>query len=326
MKPTQKPTLALSSCWCSGRHTDGDAMLREMASLGFSHAELSHGVRITLVPGILKAVEAGVIKISSVHNFCPLPTGVTQAAPNLFEPSVADLREHDQWVRQTKRTLDFAAQVGARVMVLHLGSVKFFWLNPVPKLNALFESKPEFSAENGSAMKDATYAALQAKTLAKLRARMGPFWQRVKSSLDEIREYALEKKVALGCENRERVEELPLDSDFGDLFSSLTAPNTAGYWHDAGHAHIKETMGFLNHREQLEKNAGQLLGFHLHDVNAEGSDHQAIGNGSIDFDMVSSFWKPHHLLVLELSPKLSVDDVKKSKSRVESLMNARFKA
>ena len=71
-----KPTLTLSTSWCSHRHTDGYVMLREMADLGFSHVELSHGIRITLVPGILKAVEEGVIKIGSTHNFCPLPTGI----------------------------------------------------------------------------------------------------------------------------------------------------------------------------------------------------------------------------------------------------------
>ncbi len=36
-------------------------MLTEMAELGFRHVELSHGIRITLVPGIMKAVEEGVI-------------------------------------------------------------------------------------------------------------------------------------------------------------------------------------------------------------------------------------------------------------------------
>ncbi len=62
-------------------------MAREMADLGFSHIELSHGIRITLVPGILRAVEEGVVKVGSAHNFCPLPMGVFKAAPNLFEPS-----------------------------------------------------------------------------------------------------------------------------------------------------------------------------------------------------------------------------------------------
>jgi sugar phosphate isomerase/epimerase len=166
-----KPILSLSTSWCSHRHTDGYEMLREMAGLGFEYAELSHGIRIPLVPGILRAVEEGVIKIGSTHNFCPLPTGVNQAAPNLFEPSSRDFREHDQWLRYTKRTLDFAEQVRARVTVCHLGSVEFFWFNPVNKLEAYLETHPD-----AVATQDKVYQALLAKSLAKLRKRMGPFW------------------------------------------------------------------------------------------------------------------------------------------------------
>ena len=42
---------SLSSCWNSNRHTDGRAMLREIRELGFDYAELSHGIRISLLPG-----------------------------------------------------------------------------------------------------------------------------------------------------------------------------------------------------------------------------------------------------------------------------------
>jgi hypothetical protein len=47
---------SLSTCWNSHRHTDGRALLREIRDLGFTHAELSHGTRISLMPGILDAV------------------------------------------------------------------------------------------------------------------------------------------------------------------------------------------------------------------------------------------------------------------------------
>lgn len=67
-------------------------MLQEMADLGFEWVELSHGIKIVLVPGILKAVAEGVVKIASVHNFCPLPTGVMHAAPNHYMPSATDAR------------------------------------------------------------------------------------------------------------------------------------------------------------------------------------------------------------------------------------------
>ena len=41
---------SLSTCWNSHRHTDGRAMLREIRDLGFDYAELSHGIRISLLP------------------------------------------------------------------------------------------------------------------------------------------------------------------------------------------------------------------------------------------------------------------------------------
>ncbi|HET7625776.1 MAG TPA: sugar phosphate isomerase/epimerase, partial [Verrucomicrobiae bacterium] len=76
---------SFSTCWNSHRHTDGRAMLREIRELGFDYAELSHGTRISLLPGILDAVQAGEIKISTLHNFCPLPIGVNHSAPNLYQ-------------------------------------------------------------------------------------------------------------------------------------------------------------------------------------------------------------------------------------------------
>lgn len=294
-------------------------MLREMAGLGFEWTELSHGIRITQVPGILKAVEEGVIKIASCHNFCPLPAGVQHAAPNLYLPSSADARERDQWLRHSKRTIDFAHQVRARKVVLHLGSVEFFWFNPAHKVEAHIAAHPgtDFST-------DAGYQKLLAKSLAKLKTRLPVYWDNTKAGLVQLLPYAGEKGVLLGFENREKFEELPLDADHSDLIALMAKPNACGYWHDTGHAQIKQNMGLLNHREHLGKNAPHAIGFHLHDVSAEGRDHHAIGSGKVDFEMVSSFWRPEHTLVIELSPRLTPEEVLSSKQRVEQLVTARF--
>src|SRR5215472_12588375 len=100
--------FSFSSCWNSHRHHDGRAMLREIRDLGFEFAELSHGTRISLMPGILEAVDAGEIKISSLHNFCPLPMGVMHSAPNLYQYS-DPRRDHRELAHKyTVRTLDFA--------------------------------------------------------------------------------------------------------------------------------------------------------------------------------------------------------------------------
>src|SRR5882724_100242 len=114
---------SFSTCWNSHRHTDGRAMLREIRDLGFNHAELSHGIRVSLMPGILDAVDAGEIKISSLHNFCPLPMGVTRASPNLFEFSSDKDRDRELALKHTLKTIGFAARVKASVVVLHLGSM-----------------------------------------------------------------------------------------------------------------------------------------------------------------------------------------------------------
>src|SRR3954467_1517100 len=114
---------SFSTCWNSHRHTDGRAMLREIRALGFEFAELSHGIRISLLPGILEAVDAGEIQISTLHNFCPLPIGVDHPAPNLFKFSSPDRRERESAWRHSVRTIETAARLKAKVVVLHLGSI-----------------------------------------------------------------------------------------------------------------------------------------------------------------------------------------------------------
>ena len=295
-------------------------MLKEMAGLGFEYVELSHGIRITLVPGILKAVEEGIVKVASCHNFCPLPTGVTHAAPNLYVCSSLDGRERDQWMRHSKRTIDFAAQVKARKVVMHLGTAEFFWFNPAGKIDAYVDAHPDADLS-----KDESYQKLLAKCLAKLKERMPRYWGNTQQGIRELLPYAEQKGIMLGFENREKFEELPLDADHPELIAAMAKPGACGYWHDTGHAQIKQTMALINHREHLEKNAPYAIGFHLHDVSAEGRDHQAIGSGKIDFEMVSSFWRPEHTLVIELSPRLTVEEVLSSKQRVEQLVAARFR-
>ena len=309
------PVLSLSTCWCSSRHTDGYAMVKEMVGLGFEYIELSHGIRITLVPGILRAIEEGIVKISSTHNFCPLPTGVNQAAPNLFQPSDPDPREQGLWLRHTKRSIDFAVQVNSTALVCHLGSVEFLWRNPGRALASYIKHHPKADIPHGR-----RYQAVLEKVKERLRNRMEPYWERSKGSVRQVLKYAAERGVRLGVENREKPEELPFDEDFGDYLGMLPLDAPVGYWHDTGHADIKESMGLINHRAHLEKMAARTIGFHLHDVVA-GQDHQPVGSGKVDFKMISEFWRPEHLLVIELSPRVTADGVRSSLARLQTLIS-----
>jgi sugar phosphate isomerase/epimerase len=290
-------------------------MIREMVDLGFEYIELSHGIRITLVPGILRAVQEGIVKISSTHNFCPLPPGINYPAPNLYSPSGPDPREHQQWLRHTRRSLEFSKQVGAPFMVTHMGSVRFFWGKPGGKLKNYLSRNPETAVGE-----DPAFRKLSAKALQKVRRKMPRFWQQLCLSLEEILPDAERCNVILGAENREGFEELPLDPDFPEFFRQAKDHPNLGWWHDSGHGRIKERLGLVDHRKFMEENHQKLVGFHLHDVSAEGSDHQALGTGTVDFAMLSAFFRPEHVLVLELSPRLTAEEVAASRDYLLGLL------
>jgi sugar phosphate isomerase/epimerase len=291
---------SLSSCWNSDRHKSGRDMLLEIRDLGFEYAELSHGTRVSLMSGILEAVEKGEIKISSVHNFCPLPIGVTRSAPNLYQ--FTDLRERHRELalKHTRKTFEFAERVKAPLVVLHLGSLE------LPDYN----TKLEKLLESGGRHTD-QYRRLCQRVAAKREARKRPYVANLYAALKELIPEAEAKGLRLGAECREAIEEIPLDTDFHSLFQEFPSPNLV-YWHDTGHAQIKDNLGFIHHASQLEALSDRLYGFHIHDVQFPGKDHCPVGKGMIDWAALKPFVKPTHLKVLELNPGMSVEDVKGS--------------
>ncbi len=160
---------------------------------------------------------------------------------------------------------------------------------------------------------DADTDPAREKALERLHKKAKTGIARVLANYEELLPATETFQIELGIENREGVFELPIDANFSDFFEQLTCSDRIGYWHDTGHAQIKDRLGLLDHRLHLEKLSDRLIGFHLHDVNAEGHDHQVPGTGSVDFGMVSEFIRPHHTLVAELSPRLSPDEVATSR-------------
>jgi sugar phosphate isomerase/epimerase len=289
---------SFSTCWNSGRHTDGRAMLREIRDLGFDHAELSHGIRVSLVPGILEAVDAGEIKISSLHNFCPLPLGVEKASPNLYEFSDERPRQRELAIKHTLKTFEFASRVKAPLVVLHLGSIEL--KDYSGKLTEMLERGEKNSPK---------YEKLCVEVSKVREAKKGKFVERVYDTLRKILPEAEKRGLKLGCENRQALEEIPLEGDFKSFFREFSSPNIV-YWHDTGHAQIKENLGFIRHTLHLESLRDRLAGFHVHDVQFPARDHATPGSGTIDFAALKPFVKPEHIKVFELSPSLPIEQVK----------------
>lgn len=290
---------SFSTCWNSGRHTDGRAMLQEIRDLGFDYAELSHGIRLSLVPGILSAVHDGVIKISTLHNFCPLPVGLDRPAPNIYEFSSDRDRDRQLALKHTLGTFDFAVKVGAPLVVLHFGSMEL--KDYTGKLKDLLERGERNSMK---------FQKIVAEANAAREAKKKKYYDRSRDLLRELVGEAKHRNLKLGIEIREAVEELPVESDFESLLKEF--PDPVYYWHDCGHAQIKEELGFINHIDFLAARADRLAGFHLHDVKFPARDHFPTGGGGcIKFADLKPFVKPEHIKVFELSPRVPLESVQR---------------
>ena len=272
-------------------------MLREIRDLGFDYAELSHGIRISLLPGIFDAVDAGEIKISTLHNFCPLPLGVNHPAPNLYQFTSPDARERELAFKHTVKTIETAARVGAQLVVLHMGSIAM--RNYTDRLGEMIENGQQNTPK---------YDKLCAEVMEKREDKKEKFVENAYAMLERIVEVAQKHDIKLGVENREALEEIPLESDLSFFFKRFDNP-LVGYWHDTWHAQINEQLGFVHHRLLLESMVKRLHGFHIHDVKFPTRDHNPPGSGIIDFAALKPMVEPRHIKVFEFKPGLTPEEV-----------------
>lgn len=282
-------------------------MLKEIRELGFEYAELSHGIRISLLPGIIEAVEAGEIKISTLHNFCPLPIGVNHAAPNLFKFTSLDARERENAYRHSVKTIETAARLQAQLVVLHMGCIEM--KDYTDRLLDMLENGERESAK---------FQKLCVELEEKREQKKEKHVQLAGEMLTRLLELARRYGIKLGVENREALEEIPLESDFGFFFREFSDPLVC-YWHDTGHAQIKENLGFIQHAMHLEAMSERLAGFHIHDVQFPGQDHCPPGTGMIDYAALKPFVRPDHIKVFELSPAVQLEDVRTSVAHLKSI-------
>jgi sugar phosphate isomerase/epimerase len=272
-------------------------MIQEILDLGFDTVELGHGIRLPLVEGILKMFEGGKVKISSLHNFCPLPPEIPRASPDCYQFSADRPAERDRAVRHTFKTIDFAKRLGAEFVVLHLGSV------PIGDYTDRLVRMAEVGMRTSKAFVQAKLEAVK-----KREAKQEVPLRRSIECLKTIYEYAAERGVRLGIESRHSYEEMPSEREMLTVLDQFPAP-TAGYWHDFGHVQVKHNLGFLDHVEWMQRVAPRLIGCHLHDTKWPGRDHMAPFTGDVEYDKLIPLIPRNTLFVFEMSPRRTAEEI-----------------
>ncbi len=289
--------LALSTRWNAGRHHAGEALIEEILALGFGAVELGYDLRAELIPGVKKMVEAHAVRVDSVHNFCPVPVGAPRPHPELYTPAATDRREREYAVVHISRTLRFAAEVGAKVVVLHSGNVDL----------------PRFSfdllrlAARGEQFGE-VYEALKLKAQVARDKKAPRQLDYLRASLQQLLPVVRETGVRLALENLPTWESIPSELEAEQLMKQFHADGISLWW-DIGHAQVRENLGFINAARWLRRLTPYIAGMHIHDVAAPGQDHLMPPRGQIDFPALADFAGKDMVRVLEPAPDTEADHI-----------------
>lgn len=283
-------------------------MVNEVRALGFDHVELGHGTRLSLLDGVQQAVAAGEIKISSLHNFCPLPPGVMGPAPDYYLPSSRDEDERQCAVRHTLRTIDCAALLGAKFVVLHFGLVAM--RNYTMRLLGLYA---EGRADTPK------FQRLREKSLAVRDKKCQKHLDQVYRTLEAILPRAKELGVKLGMETRFGIEEIPSEEETEQILGRF-GTDAIMYWHDVGHAAAKESLGLMNLEAILNRFRGRTAGMHLQDFTPPAEDHLPPGLGTFDFGRLTPFVTEGMVLAWEIHPQWKAEQIVAGLKQVHELL------
>lgn len=284
--------LSFSTNWNAGRCKDGGALVAEILDLGFRTIELGHGLSVSQLDGIRKIRAERPFEVISVHNFCPMPVEVLHDNPDCYEFTADRRQDRERATRLTRQTMATAVEFGARFVVLHLGRIT--------PLEGMTDS---LLAELGtSGVASRPFARKKLECVLRREKQAKGFLERVTSLLDPLLEEARKVGVTLVVENRSDYEAVPTERELLALMKGFDTPHLR-YWHDFGHAQMRENLGLLDHAQWLADIAPFTAGAHLQDARWPDKDHLIPFEGEIPFDRLVPILPSSIPYVLELSPR-----------------------
>ncbi len=301
--------FALSTAWNADRSQDGAKIAEEIENLGIKNIELNFSLTKKAVGEIARYARQKDIRITSLHNYCPIPEGfkVQDALPDCFSLSSIDEEERRKAVEQTKITISTAKKLRAACVILHCGRVEI-----EDKTRELI-SLAMVGRKTGQ-----TYTDLFEACIKERREKSPDFFAQVLKSLEDLCSYAQKSDVVLGIENRFYYREIPDVEELGRLFDRFRSTSFA-YWHDIGHSYILEKLGFIKEGILLRNFGKRLYGVHLHNIK-NYQDHRAPTEGEFDFAGLKPYMDNKILKVIEVHGHVKAEEIKDSVSYLKGVL------
>ena len=287
--------VALSTMWGIKKFDTLAEFFKQASALGFTRFELNHGVDSKMMVGM------NGYQITSVHEPCPADVSANELKNRNWLISATDAFKRRRGVQAIQRSIDLAAKLGASVVIVHPGKVD---------IDPALDSKVVELYRQGQ-METRDYARRKEQLVTARAVQAHANMQSVRQSIIELAEYAGERGIKLGLENRYHYFEIPLPDELEELLRLGLA--NVGFWYDVGHAETLDQLGYYPHEEWLKRFAPSIVGTHLHDVIGI-DDHQFAGSGQVDWDMVARYLPPSALRTCEFqnfnTPQQVVDGVR----------------
>lgn len=291
--------LSVSTRWNARRHSSGEEMIEEIIGLGLRHIELGYDLPGHLLEGVRKMAAAGTVTVTSIHAFCPVPPGAPYASPELFTLADPERSIRNLAISHLGDTINLAAEMAVPTIVVHAGNVEM--RNLTHKLVDMSVEGQQFSEK---------YDRVKDKLLLERHRKAPRQIEYLYESLDKLLPVLQRANVTLALENLPSWEAIPTESEMERLLTHYQSP-LIRYWHDTGHAQIRQNLGFIGHLVWLQKLQPYLAGMHVHDVIKPARDHLMPPAGTIDFKMFKPFAAMEIPAVLEAYPDIAPEDIMK---------------
>lgn len=293
--------IAISTTWNYKEDCSMREMLLAIKELGVNDIELGYNFTITRLEELLGLLDSVQMRVVSVHNFCPLPpqNPYHRFFINYYYLSSLDETERKLAVEYTKKTIDTAARLSAKIVIIHTGNIDM----DTAKIKALMKL---YCAGNSNSKE---YDNLKTDILKLREEKKILYLEATRKSLEEIMPYAASKDIKIGLENRYYPNEIP-NLEEAQKFLKSFANKSLVYWHDVGHSQALERLGFIATGSLLNKLSKYLFGFHLHDIRGL-HDHLAPFTGDFDFSKLNRYLKNDKILkVIEAHHPATAHDIK----------------
>lgn len=290
--------IAVSTHWLAARHTDGSQLADEMNHIGFTAVELGYDTLPSLVPGLISAMQDKRLSCRSIHNFCPVPDGFDQGHPELFTLASLDPGDRQSAVYHTKKSIAFAAQIGAEVVVSHAGNIG---MRP-------FTKKLVKRFERGH-RQTARFDRLRFQAAAARRPPAQIHFNALCVSVEELIPELETHNIKLAFENLPSIEAMMTIEEQAELFEKFPSPHLC-YWHDFGHAQVLQLLRMEPHFLRLKRFKDRLAGYHIHDTAGPYDAHimPPTENG-IHWQVAKPLIRPDCCMVLEPAPQTAPNEI-----------------